>query len=1612
MSENFTSSASNFINTSSGNVDPRTGMYNYSFSVATLAGNAGLGPNLNVAVSYSPLTTTNTGFGTGFSLPVTRYDKSTQTLQLSTGESYKVNEVDNKLNVLYSKNIHFRTEVKNDGYYIYYNDGTVERLTAPGKGGDIKVAEIIMSPSKRVMTLKWENFGNGKRLLAVSDEYAKNDIPNLLKVNYTAAGVTFDVWPDSKEHYAIKLKMLNNFVISVTNSSITPALVWALEYNNKKLISVVSPEGMKERVTYNQNGHKFPLGSPNPPLPYVTRYWQTGKDGALISDRRYVFSDKNFLGFGGNGGSTWNNDTDFLYGMASDYQYSSTETIVDENESSLKRIQRTYSNYHLQTREESTLPGSGCTSVSETKYYSVRGLPFEKQPVQFQFPKKVTATFTDNSLALNERTRTEITLTEFDDFGNLIKEQTPDGVITEYTYYPANGEEGNCPSDPNGFVRFLKKKTIKPRVSEYNDTPPEVTTYQYGNLGDSDCVVLTESKTYSGTQLLSTDIINYESEINSLEFGRIVETINILHNEHGNFESKKIIKTTASDGVMTQIETTIGHDKLTITSKRTESIYSSLLLSETDIQGITIKYTYDKLGRLITKTNALDTNYECTTYWHHEIKENGFAIIQTDPSGQCVKQLFDSAGRETYSFTKDSDGEFYLTNTIKYNLLGDVSNEEKYDWLSHSNKAEMFSLKSISAYDDWGNNYKSEFSDLTNYYKKLDPVSMTITEYTQGKKRSSFGRKITTLDKISQLPITDTFVDKEGKTQGKRHYIWDGLGLLRKETDERGNSIKKTYDVWGRVLSETFADGSILNRKYAPHLTGDYVTEMNLTGPDKLTETYLLGRQEFDSLGRLISSTSGGRTTTYTYEGAAPVPAVVTQPSGKTLHYTYIAELNYVVSEMISDDVTQIFTYDSKTAKTLTEKEGTVCNTNQWTPSGYLKGEVFTRDGHADTTEYTWSLNGDIATYTDISGKKTSYGRDNHGRLVTIMNDSLTANLQYNDHGQLDIQKVTNNMTGSELTTKFEFDDFGRETCRIISDNNGMKLALLQKLMLNGLLESRTTQLNDIAVREEVFSYDVRNRLVDFAVSGRDLPSDSYGNKLVEQHYHYDVLNNLKVVITTLADGSENTATYSYNNADDPMQLTSITNTHNSYPATIFLKYDSNGRMYADESHRILSYDAVGRLRSISKDNVILCNYTYDAQNKLISQDINNKEIQQLYYCGNELVNESLTKQQTISLIKQGHTCIGICDGSDLSLIASDQNDSPLWSDTSKEIEGKQHIWSPYGSGNTDDLLYAYNGERPDPVSGMYHLGNGYRTYSPVLMRFNSPDNMSPFGEGGINTYTYCQGDPINFTDPSGHSSLGHRIWAGIGLVFGTLGSIMSLSACVVSCCIKADYPRRKSTGAFASVTSAISLISGAIAYLSKGNETTERNSTWVSLAFGLVSAPSGFFFLGKKRQERHDSQDWEAPMGFWDRIRNQGQSRHSQSRRRPSISFNRRSNRSSRSSRSSTSSTSSTSSNSRAETNIPLESMQSAEQGAESFKSLSAAELIDRIINNPDNSNNIIPKTISHSDWRDLRLKIHPDKNMRDSRLEGNANKAFQTVMRWKAERIFTISYPSTSFA
>lgn len=64
-----------------------------------------------------------------------------------------------------------------------------------------------------------------------------------------------------------------------------------------------------------------------------------------------------------------------------------------------------------------------------------------------------------------------------------------------------------------------------------------------------------------------------------------------------------------------------------------------------------------------------------------------------------------------------------------------------------------------------------------------------------------------------------------------------------------------------------------------------------------------------------------------------------------------------------------------------------------------------------------------------------------------------------------------------------------------------------------------------------------------------------------------------------------------------------------------------------------------------------------------------------------------------------------------------------------------------------------YTGEDHDSQSGVYYLRN--RNYDPETGTYLTKDPMGV--GGGLNTYLYCQNDPINNTDP-----LGLWTWGGV----------------------------------------------------------------------------------------------------------------------------------------------------------------------------------------------------------------------------------------------------------
>ncbi|MGY2261988.1 RHS repeat-associated core domain-containing protein [Pseudomonas sp. SDO55104_S430] len=173
----------------------------------------------------------------------------------------------------------------------------------------------------------------------------------------------------------------------------------------------------------------------------------------------------------------------------------------------------------------------------------------------------------------------------------------------------------------------------------------------------------------------------------------------------------------------------------------------------------------------------------------------------------------------------------------------------------------------------------------------------------------------------------------------------------------------------------------------------------------------------------------------------------------------------------------------------------------------------------------------------------------------------------------------------------------------------------------------------------------------------------------------------------------------------------------------------------------------------------LLCRYNYDALNRLTASAPSVPTRSERFYLKERLVTvsqgvvHSSIMQHDDQLLAQQQRQSGAVE---TCLLVTDHQRSVL-----KVFGASQSTplgYTPYGHHSAQNgllSLLGFNGERADSVTGWYLLGNGYRAFDPVLMRFICPDSLSPFHRGGFNAYAYCQGDPVNRSDPNGHWSFG-----------------------------------------------------------------------------------------------------------------------------------------------------------------------------------------------------------------------------------------------------------------
>lgn len=1375
------SQAFNFNSYVEKGVDPRTGQYNCTISLYEVPAGVRNCPPFDLFLHYNPLGGDDVGLGRGWSFgSLSSYEQTSRTLILSTGENYKVQESTSSVTVMDQKLKSFIFQkTGTTTYRVTLKSGQVELLSNFNNRASVYVPTEIYGANGHSLKLSWVFSGTQPRLSKI--QAGSQDLVEIV-YNDSAQIAFVTRAPGTAEAATFALVKRNNQLAEL-RLPLEGLPAWRFTYGTAGLTNVTSPTGATESISYRAAGFRLPSGAPVSTIPHVISHTARPFHGQPAIQTTYSYSDHNFLGFGG--GRNWTSDGDNLYLTPADYEYTSTVQVVGGT-----TTRHVYNKFHLQT---STQQQKGVKQLTQaTTYYARSNTAFEYQPAQYQLPQTQDTTYRDTFTGAS---RTETTHFAFDEWGNETSETPPSGVTTTREYYPAAGEIASgqvlCPADPHGFQRYVKLETITPAASAY-PTPTRAHSYIYVELPTAtaaltDYFVLTGQRlTREDSQSLDTTEYIYVNQPDSADHGRQQEQNSRLYDQELTVYKLRYHHASATE--LTEHITTTSFDGQTTQEETTTSLMSGLTLATKDRAGIETTHRYDAIDRVTQTVTAPGKDFEARKQHEYAVLENavGWQVMVTDSKGVQTRYFTDGMDRVVQVESQDDDGSwdqyqtytgtFRVVQERRYNAIGQCTEEVDIDWLRTSGApTELRTTRSLE-YDDWGEVYKVTKNSGSVQLSVTDPIALTQTVGIEGEGQTRVQHN------MFQTPMSETLVRRNGTVEGTIEYSYDGLGRRCQVTDGLGRATQYSYDSFDRVVKTTWPDGHATITQYAAESTAALPVTINLQGYASFS------KQSFDGLERPLHTTIGGRTTSNTYQGVAPVPAQITTPKGDRSERTYEPALDYALTARVTSNGVESYKYDKQTGHVL-ELEGSLAAASlSYYASNLLSKEIIrTADGdHA--LEYVYSQAGKLQEYTDVHRKQHTIQYDEYGRRQEISVGTLKTRLSYDQADRVITTVAQDSQQGVTLTTNISYDDFGREIQRKVWKGATLLFQSIQSYGTTGLLASRDrSDGNGTLVRRETFEYDTLSRLVDYRCQGTQPPLDEQGRALRRQRFTLNDYNGFTQIQTTFADGSENVQAYTYS-AQDPTQLISISSTHSQEAATVNLEYDANGCLTRDEHGWTLVYNPSRSLSAIyDSENQLLCEYGYDATDRLVRQSIPNEPDTEFSYRGDSLIAITKGDHQT-SFVSDGGLYWGKVQqqktGTNTQLWASDAHHSVCtWLDTQDSEHVHDQAYTPYGV-SSDGATIGFNGQWRDPVTGWYHLGTGYRVYNPNLKIFLQPDDWSPFTSGEINPYAYCLADPINRTDPSGHFSLrsffqflaGVTVAIGLAVFTGGVGLVAGMA--------------------------------------------------------------------------------------------------------------------------------------------------------------------------------------------------------------------------------------------
>ena len=516
-----------------------------------------------------------------------------------------------------------------------------------------------------------------------------------------------------------------------------------------------------------------------------------------------------------------------------------------------------------------------------------------------------------------------------------------------------------------------------------------------------------------------------------------------------------------------------------------------------------------------------------------------------------------------YTLTKTNNNYIFDDGTYKYYFAIKVLNSVAYLSAIEDNNGNKLNLNRTTNSNEISISDASGRKFSLSYYQAINaPDGSDVKYYSQKEITDPNGNKLkytTKQDKYIEIK------DQAGVILGKYEYTNNTTDF----TLVKSNDNKIEYYSNGRLKQITYKNGSWI--KYTYNDASMNYTTLTSSGETTKTvyndaflpveytdESGTKTEYTYDNHYRVKTEKSGDETTTYTYDSKGNVISYVTSNEKNNTYYTYNSS-GKVVREKSGNDYTY-YTYDSKGNVTVLA-----------TLKKDFKGEIPKIYDSSltcfDTLSYTYDNKGRVAKEENSDGSSVSYEYDASGNVTKETNITVE-----NDKTKTTVTTYTYDEMGNILNTQSESDNGS-----YIYDKAGRTLRVTQ----NG--ETTRTLYDDEGRTVQEIAPE------DYDSSKDGLPSkNTYSDSNAGHRYVYNqATGNLDSETNRL----DVTTTYKYNDVGAKIQE----------------KFD----IYE------FNYIPHGELESVKVSGKTKVSYSYDDENKLLSESYANGDTVRYEYDDN-----------------------------------------------------------------------------------------------------------------------------------------------------------------------------------------------------------------------------------------------------------------------------------------------------------------------------------------------------------------------------------------------------------